>query len=209
MHAPPEQPPSLSINLRRLDADWLGSRPYQSHFCEENAWWLAADAALAALRRTVVVITNPGRSVAMWQQRAAAKDPVIWDYHVVVVVEALDERGSTAGPMVLDHDCRAGAVLPLDEWLMASFPVEVAPQYAPRFRLVAAADYVARLASDRRHMRNKDGEPVQPFPSWPAIGDGKPNTLDTVLDLGDHGFGDVVDLDGFAEHFGLTRQEQQ
>ena len=209
MHAPPEQPPSPSITFRRLDADWLAGRPYQSHFCEENAWWLAADAALVALKRTVVVITNPGRSVAMWQQRAAVKDPIVWDYHVVIVVEAVDEQGSIAGPMVLDHDCRAGTVLPVDEWLMASFPIEVAPQYAPRFRLIAGSDYIAGFASDRRHMRDDKGAPLQPFPSWPAIGEGKPNTLDSVLDLDDHGFGDVVDLDGFAEHFGLAPEEQQ
>ncbi len=143
----------------------------------------------------------------MWQQRAAVNDPIIWDYHVVVVVEAIDEQGAIGGPVVLDHDCRAGPVLPIEEWLMASFPVEVAPTYAPRFRLITGADFVAGFASDRRHMRDAEGAPLQPFPPWPAIGDDKPNTLDTVLNLDDHSFGDVVDLDGFADHFGLAAEQ--
>lgn len=201
MHAPPDSPSSPTLTFRRLDAEWLTTRPYTSHFCEENAWWLAADVALAALRRTVVVISNPHKTVAMWQQRAAQHDPIVWDYHVVVVVEAVDDDGSIGGAVVLDHDCLAGTALPVGEWLAASFPVEVAPQYEPQFRLIDGSVYVDRFSSDRSHMLDDKGQPLQPFPPWTTIGTG--HALPAMIDFGDDSFGAVVDIDGLAERFGL------
>ncbi len=140
----------------------------------------------------------------MWQQRSAEVDPIVWDYHVVVVVEASTDEG-TIGCAVLDHDCRTGSVLTAGEWLAASFPVEVPAAYEPRFRLVDAAVFLDRFASDRSHMIDDQGTPLQPFPSWSPIiaRDGTHNTLPALLDLDDDDFGTVVDIDGFAERFGL------
>jgi hypothetical protein len=201
VHAPPDaaSPPESTLVL---DNAWLATRPWASHFCEENAWWVAAAPDLITLRTTVVMITNPRRSVAMWQQRAAVTDPIVWDYHVVVVLEP-GEAGS--GALVIDADCRAGAVLSIDEWLAASFPVEVSPDYAPQFRLISGLHYLEHFVSDRSHMLDADGKPLQPFPPWAAlgVGDGKANTLFPWLDLTQPSPGDVVDLDGLAERFGL------
>ncbi len=201
MHAPPDAASPADSTLV-LDSAWLAARPWASHFCEENAWWVAAAPELLPLRTTVVLITNHTRTVAMWQQRAATVDPIVWDYHVVVVLEP-GEAGT--GALVIDADCRAGAVLSIDDWLAASFPVEVSHDYAPQFRLIQGLHYLEHFVSDRSHMLDADGKPLQPFPSWPALGvaEGKTNTLFPWLDLTQPTPGEVVDLDGLAERFGL------
>jgi hypothetical protein len=81
----------------------------------------------------------------------------------------------------------------------------VSPEYAPQFRLIAGLHYLEHFVSDRSHMRDADGNPLQPFPSWPAlgVGDGRENTLFAWLDLSKPAPGDIVDLDGLAERFGL------
>lgn len=116
--------------------------------------------------------------MAIYAQRAAVEAgyPVIWDYHVVLFVRR-------EGWRVWDLDSALGLDVPLATYLAASFPpLGNPPGYAPRFRVMTAADFRAGLATDRRHMRGPDGW-HQPPPPWPAIGEGF--TLDRLLDLTD------------------------
>lgn len=185
--------------LPRLDPAWLASRPSTPFFCEENVWMRCADLAGDA-RVHAVVITNPHHAVAMWSQRAAVVDPIVWDYHVVVLV---DDPSDRRGAIVLDVDCRAGSVLPLGDWLRASFRAGLRSDVQPHFRVVPARDYVDVLASDRSHMRDDDGHPTRPFPPWPPPHAERPGTLRRLIDLDDDIAGDVVDLGGLARRFGL------
>jgi hypothetical protein len=159
------------------------------YFCEENAW-----RALLRVppRAAVVFITNRTQHVAMWHQRAAVRDPVVWDYHVVVVVDDAD------GGCVVDVDCTAGVVLPRAAWLAASFR-DVDEPLRPLFRVVPRAAFLASFSTDRRHMRSADGGWLQPPPPWappytPALG----HTLARFIDVDDDIAGAVVDVDGFA-----------
>jgi len=154
----------------------------QPFYCEENAFYLAR-AAVAGSGPDgvyVVFVSNPRRTCAVWAQRAAAceGEPVIWDYHVVVLV---------AGE-IRDPDCVAGDRLPAERWLRASFPpgIVVPVVYRPRFRRCPADAFLSCFASDRSHMRDESGRFRAPPPPWPPIvaTDGARNTLPQFLDFG-------------------------
>ena len=161
---------------------------YCPFYCEENIWWLAADARVGPGRRTVLVISNPAGKVALWNQRAGAADQeglVVWDYHVVLVCE----------DAVWDLDTTLGMPTPVATYLSRTFRGAPEP-FAPRFRVLDAEVYREVFASDRRHMRSDDGAFVQPPPPWAAIGEG--HTLDALVDVERREPGVVVDLPGLV-----------
>jgi hypothetical protein len=153
----------------------------QPYYCEENIWWLAQDDSLPA-QREVLVITNARRQVIMQHQRAR---PIAWDYHVVLLTEGRDLWD-------LEHDL--GMPVPLVSWIDASFPRAAPAIYRPRFRIVAAEEYVRELRSDRSHMRDAHGRWSAPPPPWPCIGEGEPN-LERFIDLDDPFLGVIASLD--------------
>ena len=165
---------------------------YAPYFCEENVWHLARERD-AEGRPDVhaVFITNRRRHLRMWQQRAG--DPVGWDYHAVLL---------DGGQIVdLDTVIEGGPSLPVRVWLDGSFrPVPDA--IAPQFRVVEAVELFRTFASNRSHMRDATGAPLQPFPEWPPIrcslGD---HTLARYLDLDDDIAGTWLDLGAFRKRF--------
>ena len=172
----------------------MSELPYAASFCEENVWHLCADPRVGRAgrptpleERRVLVITNPQRAVATWAQRAG--DPVVWDYHVVLWARA-DEW------LAWDLDTTLGLPLPAQDWLDGSFRSGVPETFAPRFRLLAAAEYRAVFSSDRAHMLDQRGRPRAPFPSWPPILRPGGPTLGRLLDLTRREPGLVLDLPG-------------
>ena len=95
-----------------------------------------------------------------------------WDYHVFAVVEEPDGTR-----LALDLDSDLPFPCPLLRYLAESFPPMRHRGRRPMFRVIAAADYLTGLASDRSHMRRPDGAYFAPPPPWPAPGRGKSNTL--------------------------------
>ncbi len=164
---------------------------YCASFCEENVWHLAD--ALGPERCEVLLIGNADRKVVMWGQRAAAapQQPVLWDYHVVLLRHE-DDR-----PRIYDLDTVLGWPLPLDLYLAGSFqlPPGQQPQLQPRFRVIDAAAYRQRLSSDRSHMRDAEGAWLQPPPPWPAIDGEPPASLMRLIDLDDDLLGEVIGLE--------------
>ncbi|MBM4359529.1 MAG: hypothetical protein FJ096_15605 [Deltaproteobacteria bacterium] len=151
---------------------------YQPLYCEENVFRLLAHPQLVRSRRFALFITNRSRRVAMWAQRAAAStDPIVWDYHVVLL--------TLAPARIWDLDTRLPVPCDLERYLAQSFlPLEPAvASLAPAFRLVPAAELIATFASDRRHMRTSEGGFTAPPPPWPPPGVG--STLERYLDLED------------------------
>jgi hypothetical protein len=177
---------------------------YQPYWCEENVWWLCHDLARddpapeggrvgeVPIQHWALFITNERKSCALRHQRAG--DPVVWDYHVVLVVE----RGVAE---VWDLDTLLGLPLPLHDYLAATF-VPVPEVFAPRFRLVAAADYLARFHTDRSHMRTPSGGWQKPPPSWPAPTTAGPPNQTRYWDVTDTGCGSWVSLAELRARFG-------
>jgi len=135
------------------------------------------------MNAAVVVIANRGHTVALWHQRAAevAGEPVIWDYHVIVV-----SRDPSVA-RIWDLDTTLGFPMPAPAYLDQTFRGGVRAALVPSFRVIEAADYRREFASDRGHMRDADGGWQQPPPPWPPIGRG--HTLDALLDADDPRFG--------------------
>ena len=164
---------------------------YWPHFCEENIWYLCTDERvlhngepIPVEDRRVVFISNPRGRVAMREQRAGGLQPVLWDYHVVLL----------AGRTVWDLDTTLGFPVGLAEWVKGSF-YPLRPDFAPRFRVIDAPTYLRTFGSDRSHMLGPGGVPMKPFPPWPRIGVGM--TLPSFADMEEPFLGERFDLESF------------
>lgn len=165
------------LTLSRRDYD------YHPYYCEENIYRLAA-----ALRENsrgalhAVFITNARRQVALGAQRLAPPgDVVLWDYHVVLLIDSVEP----AGRWVADFDTRLPFVTPLDDYVGAAIPPEIPTAYRPRFRVVPGETFLDRFSTDRRHMRNGAGGYIHPPPPWPpprGAGAASPHELPAFLD---------------------------
>jgi hypothetical protein len=160
---------------------------HQPYYCEENVWHLSQEPLLAGRPRTVVFIASPMGACPMWNQRAGKGKPIVWDYHVVLLV---------ADPWeVWDLDTTLGLPLPALEYLALSFHPSVPAPFQPRFRLVDADLFRETFASDRAHMRAPDGGFQKPPPPWPPIlAPGTPPNLLSFIDIQAPFLGEVLDL---------------
>ena len=133
------------------------------------------------------------------QRSGAAPGGVLcWDYHVVLLQRAAD------GWQVIDPDCTlpgAGEGISLGDYVRASFPPlpEAWAYCAPLFRAIEAGVFVSTFASDRRHMRDADGNWLQPPPPWPCIGAG--HTLEQLNNMSDADAGPVLSLPELLAHY--------
>jgi hypothetical protein len=162
------------LSIDRLSLD------YQARYCEENVWRLLAHSDLEARRVWAVIVSSPSGHFAALRQRAGRpRDGLVcWDYHVFAVVD--DADGTR---LALDLDSALPFPCPLALYLAESFPATPHQRQRPIFRVIAAADYLTGLASDRSHMRKPDGSYFAPPPPWPAPGEGKSNTLMAWIDV--------------------------
>ncbi len=127
-------------------------------------------------------ISNPGRSVAMGCQKTDPDGIIVWDYHVVALVES-DARDGRDRILVCDSDSVLPFPCPLAMYLRRSFPVRIPSRLSPEFRLVEAQAYLASLVSDRSHMLDAAGNWLAPPPRWPAPGEGSgksPNLMEFI-----------------------------
>lgn len=164
-------------------------------YCEENVWQMARQPS--SNPRWAVFMSTEDRECVMHAQISRYHDEgtVIWDYHVVLLEESED------GFIVWDPNCREGYPLPCSHWTQANFPTwdsEV------RFRLVDTGAFLREFRSDRRHMRNADGELEAP-PPWPEVSPGESN-LDAYTSTSVSAPGVVM---GFGEWLAMTRQSYE
>ena len=127
----------------------------------------------------------------MWHQKAARRPgaPLSWDYHVFLLVRDPWE--------IWDFDTTLGFPVPAAAYLRCSFRPEIAlpDELIPRFRVVDGPQLAATFASDRSHMRGRDGEFQKPPPPWPAIGpEGMTSNLGRFVAMEDVVAGEVVSL---------------
>ena len=162
---------------------------YWPFFCEENVWHLCSDRDSIPgpiEKRQVVFVSNARRQVAMRHQRAGSGRAVVWDYHVVLLA---DDR-------LWDLDTTLGFGISPALWLEESFPQG---PIEPQFRLIDTPAFVASFASDRSHMRGRDGRPLKPLPPWPPIGKGM--NLKSFVDMTKPFLGQVIDFQELRRRF--------
>ena len=173
------------LSIDRLSLD------YQARYCEENVWRLLARGEIEARRSWAAIVSSQSGLVVALRQRAGRPEDglVCWDYHVFAVVEDLDGTR-----LALDLDSELPFPCPLLRYLAESFPPMRLQRRRPIFRVIAAADYLTGLASDRSHMRRPDGSYFAPPPRWPAPGRGKSNTLMSWIEVSCKSPGVLYDL---------------
>jgi hypothetical protein len=168
---------------------------HQPYYCEENVYRLAGRADLIRHPAEVVFVSNARRQVACWHQQAAAPgEPLVWDYHVVLLERAPD------GPLLWDLDTRLGAPVPAALWVAETFqdPSWVRAPFHPRFRVAPAPLFLATFATDRSHMR-VGTRWRRPPPPWDPPGAPGMN-LDAWIDTTTDGPGLTFDRSGFLAH---------
>lgn len=153
---------------------------YTPLFCEENIWQLLQSLSAANAINTntaidkmwVLIITNPAKKIALLNQQAAAiNQPVIWDYHVIMLAEINHQY------LIFDFDSRLSFVTPLQEYLQRTFipPDKLPQEFIPYIRKVPAQSYLGKFHSDRSHMRNQIK--TSEFPPWPIINAGREHCI--------------------------------
>ncbi|XP_051927839.1 protein N-terminal glutamine amidohydrolase [Hippocampus zosterae] len=178
---------------------------YSSCYCEENVWKLCESVhkeRSAPLQELFVVfISNDNRTVPLWKQKSASgEQPVIWDYHVVLLhVPA----GSEATVYDLDSVLPFPCTLKLYATRALRSDRSIQPAYHRKLRVVPADCFLLNFASDRSHMKNADGSWKMPPPAYPPI-----STADSHMNLDDficmepsRGWGRILTLDHFLRQY--------
>lgn len=174
---------------------------YQPFYCEENAWWLCQHERLQGLERWVVFISNQQRACPLLQQRAVPPgEIVLWDYHVIVMSRA----DSSSKALVWDLDSRLHFPVDCSLYLDVTFAgVDRLPaRFAPKFRVVPAPTFIATFSTDRSHMRDSEGNWLQPPPPWnPPQAVGVATHLSDFIDMQAAGVGTVATLQELRTKF--------
>ena len=128
---------------------------------------------------------------------------VVWDYHVILILH----QGANSTAVVYDLDTRLPFPVSFPEYCRATFgdsEEAVMEKFHRKFRVVAGAEYLVTLSSDRRHMRQEEAWLAAP-PPWPCIRGCRDSdhNLDTFINMepGEERVGEVCDLETFLTKF--------
>ncbi|TDL27583.1 hypothetical protein BD410DRAFT_713906 [Rickenella mellea] len=212
-------------------------RAYTANYCEENIYLLAQSFSNEnAVREQwdiyVVFISNETKTVALWRHKYD-DSVVVWDYHVILILKpkveapvSNDDAGGSEVPVVrsdveverivwvYDFDSQLGMPCQWEAYIAQTFlPDDKVPeQYRCMFRVVPAATYLERFASDRSHMLRPcpNGSPESQYasapPNYPNLCGAKAKVAGILNNLmssfvtmvvGPETFGDVFRLDQF------------
>ena len=179
---------------------------YTSCYCEENVWHLCDKIDKSKLlaenqKAFVIFISNKNKAVPLWNQ-SSSKDQeglVIWDYHVILIIKS-DEDSTvfdldTNLPYPCEFNCYSEGTFKSDE--------NILEQFHRKFRVIHIKDYLSNFASDRRHMKDENGQWLKPPPNYPCIqtSDCTNNITDFIsMEMGT-GVGQVVCMSKFNEMF--------
>ncbi|KAI6036065.1 N-terminal glutamine amidase-domain-containing protein, partial [Pisolithus microcarpus] len=98
----------------------------------------------------IIFVSNPSRTVALWNQRASSSigNAVIWDYHVILALRGAfaADRDDERGTRIYDLDTRLPVPYHWEEYLEQTFP-----DHSNLPRTVSKV-YLDNFASDRSHM---------------------------------------------------------
>lgn len=161
-----QQPPSNS-----LDASDFVHTPF---YCEENVYLLCKKLCSIGIADTqgsdlfVVFISNENKQIPLWHQKASnrADGVILWDYHVICVQK---KDGDTH--LVWDLNSSLPFPCPLatyvSETVRPSF--QLFSEFQRFFRVVHAPLFLRHFASDRRHMKDSEGNWTAQPPAYEPI----------------------------------------
>jgi len=184
---------------------------YTKNYCEENVWKLCEhikEKKSDFLDHVFVIfISNKNRTVPLWCQRAQAKDssPVVWDYHVVLMVK-MDKNAQVAAKYyIYDLDTYLPFPVSLEVYFKETFKPQVflKSEFNQMLKVVSAIDYLLVFASDRSHMKKANGLWIANPPTYSCIcTDVATMNLDDFISM-ESGIGTVYNVSEFMESFGI------
>ena len=167
----------------------LSDIKYCSNYCEENIWFLAQRREFTSNIKTVLFISNFDQQCQFYNQQAGRLGSIIWDYHVVLIVE----------DWVWDLDTCLPLPVPRLEYLEKTFSETTEERLFPLFKCVPAEVYIREFASDRSHMLEDNQEFIHPPPPWPCIRGNKLPNLPQFINMKDETLGPVYSLADFKQ----------
>ncbi|KAL3637232.1 Protein N-terminal glutamine amidohydrolase [Castilleja foliolosa] len=181
--------------MATLNSDSSSSSARFSHtpnYCEENVYLLCKKLAEDGIAKAdgsdlyVVFISNEKNQIPLWHQKAShrADGIMLLDYHVI----CLQKRKESSLPhLVWDLD----SSLPIPSSLATYVSETIRPsfqlfsEFQRVFRVVHGPIFLQSFASDRRHMKDSDGNWTNPPPSYDVIAaeDGTVHNLNEYMEM--------------------------
>ncbi|XP_069587957.1 protein N-terminal glutamine amidohydrolase isoform X2 [Ranitomeya imitator] len=157
---------------------------YTSCYCEENVWKLCEsirERTPGALPECYTVfLSNDHRMIPIWRQKCGdGEDPVIWDYHVIL----LHDAGSDGQRVVYDLDTVLPFPCPCDAYIKEALRSDdlIRKDFRRKLRVIPADEYLRTFASDRSHMKDGNNEWRKPPPPYPCIKTSAESWLEEVF----------------------------
>ncbi|XP_053322451.1 protein N-terminal glutamine amidohydrolase [Spea bombifrons] len=178
---------------------------YTSCYCEENVWKLCEfvrDLHPQHLEEVYAVfLSNNSRAIPLWKQRLGKFDePVVWDYHVILLHVTQGNPGLIYDlDSLLPFPCTCEmyireALKPDHEWDVC---------FRRNLRVIRADEFLRTFASDRSHMKDHRDKFIKPPPPYPCI-----RTAEATMNLDDFismdpviGWGMVYTVQEFTKEF--------
>ena len=187
----------------------ISSKPnqiYTSCYCEENIWHLCDKIKKSNILTEnqnpyVIFISNDNKTVPLWSQSSSKTEDglVIWDYHVILIIKA--DQDCT----VFDLDSNLPYPCDFNSYTKATFKLDdnILEQFHRKFRVIPFEDYLLNFASDRQHMKDDNGQWLQPPPDYPCIQTSKStNNINDFISMKPNACpGEVVSLKKFNDLF--------
>ncbi|KAK9503491.1 hypothetical protein O3M35_010036 [Rhynocoris fuscipes] len=143
---------------------------YTSCYCEENIWKLCEqikNIKPECLENCFVIfVSNHSKQVPIWFQKSGHVEDdylCVWDYHVFMIEK------SSNGTLVFDFDTVLDFPVPFEIYVAKALKPEFNRHYERLFRVIPSNTYLTCFASDRSHMKRKDGSYMQEPPSYSPI----------------------------------------
>lgn len=133
----------------------------------------------------VIFISNDKKQIPLWHQKAShrADGVILWDYHVICVQIKRDDKS----PQVWDLDSTLAFPSPLASYIAETFrpSFQLFSEFQRFCRIVHGPILLSHFASDRRHMKDSDGNWTAQPPSYDPIvaEDGAVHTLNEYMEI--------------------------
>ncbi|XP_039063825.1 protein N-terminal glutamine amidohydrolase [Hibiscus syriacus] len=175
----------LQPSLKASDFD------HTTFYCEENVYFLCKKLCSSGIADAqgsdifVVFISNDNKQIPLWHQKASnrADGVILWDYHVICVQRKKD--GDTH--LVWDLDSSLPFPCPLATYVSETFrpSFQLFSEFQRFFRVVHAPLFLRHFASDRRHMKDSEGNwTAQPPPYEPIVAeDGSVHNMNEYMEI--------------------------
>ncbi|EPS70253.1 hypothetical protein M569_04510, partial [Genlisea aurea] len=147
--------------------------------------------------------------IPLWNQKASnrADGVILWDYHVICI----QVRRNNLPRLVWDLDSTLPFPSPLpsylDHTLRPSF--KLFSDFVRVFRIVCGPMFLRHFASDRRHMKDSEGNWIHPPPSYEPIGTSSVHNLNEYIEMSSKDVGTTILDDVDARKLGVLVGESQ